>query len=268
MMKSGIYEIVNTCGGKQYIGSAVNFSRRFANHRHFLNRGSHFNPHLQAAWKKYGKNSFVFSVIEYVSRESLISREQFWIDGYDVVRTGYNMLPTAGSRLGMVSWIKGKKHSPETCAKISAANKGKRHSLETCQKMSDAMKGKTPWNKGKKASPEALLNQSESHKGQVSPMKGRRHTEEARRKMSEAGKGQTAWNKGLKMSQEYRQKLSESHKGFKMPEGQKEKISKALKLRGPNAGAFTKGGVPWNKGTAAPKKKCSVDGSNRDERGA
>jgi len=90
---------------------------------------------------------------------------------------------------------KGKKHTPETRAKMSEAHKGRlspmkgrRHTPETRAKISEA-------HKGKKHTPETRAKISEALKGRLSPMKGRRHTPETRAKMSEAHKTQWAKRK-------------------------------------------------------------------------
>ena len=104
--KSGIYCICNLVNGKIYIGQTADFKRRCRDHIKGFNTGSkHSNPHLLAAWRKYGPEAFVFEVIEYVpkDKELLKEREQYWMDYLNVVdpETGYNISPTAGSPLGV-----------------------------------------------------------------------------------------------------------------------------------------------------------------------
>src|SRR5690242_20644116 len=99
-MESGIYAIMNTVNGKQYVGSAVNIAARWRAHRSGLQRGYHRNPHLQAAWNKYGADAFTFTVLEYCPLDSLISREQYWLDTLDTVAHGYNILAIAHSPRG------------------------------------------------------------------------------------------------------------------------------------------------------------------------
>jgi len=105
-VKSGIYCICNLVNGKLYIGQAADFKLRWRGHISRLNRGSKYsNPHLLAAWKKYGPEAFVFEVIEYVpkDKELLKEREQYWMDYLNVTDdgVGYNIFPTAGSPLGV-----------------------------------------------------------------------------------------------------------------------------------------------------------------------
>lgn len=65
---SGIYKITNKVNGKFYIGSSIDIEDRCENHyyshRKMLNRGEHYNNHLQNAWNKYGEENFIFEVIE------------------------------------------------------------------------------------------------------------------------------------------------------------------------------------------------------------
>lgn len=168
-MISGIYKIQNKLDGKIYIGSAARLSKRLQEHRWYLNLGKHCNQKLQRAWMKYGEEAFEFSTLLICSKENLLDYEQRCIDGFDSVKSGYNICPTAGSPSGRIPSVdtrekiraantgkkvsdetksrlsllnKGKKHTESTKAKCAAANVGKKHSLETLKKMSEVQKGK------------------------------------------------------------------------------------------------------------------------------
>lgn len=135
--KSGIYKIEHIDSGKLYVGSAINLRKRWNRHLFLLRKNRHDNIHLQRAWDLYGAESFKFSVLEHVFEPNeLIAREQFWIDKLEVMRTGYNLSPFAGSR-------KGKKHTDETKRKIAKACQGRLVSEETRQRMSIAFTGRT-----------------------------------------------------------------------------------------------------------------------------
>ena len=56
--QSGIYKITNKITQKIYIGSSKNIRKRWKAHRTLLNREKHYNEHLLAAYKKYGKENF------------------------------------------------------------------------------------------------------------------------------------------------------------------------------------------------------------------
>lgn len=164
---SGIYEIANTVNGKSYFGSAVNLRKRWNHHRRLLRCGTHHNPPLQAAWKKYGENAFDFRVIEPVEdRTQLIAREQVRLDS---LQKGcyYNICLKAGSTLGAVvseetrkkisaskigktNGQLGMKRTPEQVARIAAGQLGKKMSVEAIEKTRAA-------HIGRKNSPETIL---------------------------------------------------------------------------------------------------------------
>lgn len=114
-----IYQIRHTASGKVYVGSAIDPRKRWTEHRRTLRIGKHHSRYLQRAWDKYGKDSFVFEIIEPVLFvEDLLVREQYWIDtlrSNDPFR-GYNIASIAGSMLGT-------KRTNEERAKISERSK-------------------------------------------------------------------------------------------------------------------------------------------------
>ena len=75
----GIYQILNTRNGNVYVGRSVGMWKRWLAHRRLLRKGTHKNPHLQAAWIKYGESVFVFKVLEHVPEELLPHREGFYM---------------------------------------------------------------------------------------------------------------------------------------------------------------------------------------------
>lgn len=118
--QSAIYCIRNVVSGRVYVGSAVNFQRRWALHRSLLSRGKHHSRMLQRSWIKHGPQAFVFEVLEFVEEAlRLIEREQHWIDALNSIcpKTGFNVAPKAGSSLG-------RKHPDSVKALMSARRKG------------------------------------------------------------------------------------------------------------------------------------------------
>src|SRR5216683_1998974 len=100
---SGIYRITCAVTGKIYIGSAINLYRRRYTHFGYLQRNQHHNPKLQAAWNKYGSDTFTFEVLELVLPISLTAREQYWFKKLDPFgKKGFNLDRVAGSRFGRV----------------------------------------------------------------------------------------------------------------------------------------------------------------------
>lgn len=98
-----IYKIENKDNGKFYIGSALDVHNRFAVHRKELNKNKHHNPHLQAAWNKYGKENFKFEILLVISEEdNVLEWEQLYLDiltPYDKY-IGYNKRKITGSSFG------------------------------------------------------------------------------------------------------------------------------------------------------------------------
>ena len=79
-MRSCIYQILNLENEKFYIGHSQDYDTRWYEHKRRLIKNRHENQHLQLAWNKYGEKAFEFIVIELVSTENLLIREQYWID--------------------------------------------------------------------------------------------------------------------------------------------------------------------------------------------
>lgn len=110
-----IYSIKNITNGKLYIGSALRFAQRKRRHLKDLRQMKHHSMFLQAAFNKYGESNFEFSILEIVpSADTLISREQHWID---TLRPKYNNSKTAGNTFGV-------KHRPEVVLKNKLRNTG------------------------------------------------------------------------------------------------------------------------------------------------
>lgn len=131
----GIYTITSP-SGRQYVGSARNFTKRWYAHRKALSEGRHHCIQLQRACDKYGLQALKFEKILICDRADLIACEQEQIDARNF-RSLYNSAPIAGSNTGH-------KFSAETKARMSAAKKGKRASEETKARMSAYSKARTP----------------------------------------------------------------------------------------------------------------------------
>ena len=190
MIKSGIYQILNTINGKFYIGSAKNISARVYEHERQLNNNKHSNCHLQYAWNKYGIENFKFQVVEYCEVEKLIEREQFWIDNTNCCKIGYNLSPTAGSQLNFKHSEKTKKLISEKARNISEKTRAKMKahifSNEHKKNMSVARKNR-------------IIKDETRLKLSIAG-KGRRHTVEAKEKVA-------ASKRGIPRSEETKAKL-------------------------------------------------------------
>lgn len=86
-----IYKITNVVNGKVYIGQTINpVKDRF--HRHINDAVNHIiDTHFTRAINKYGKDSFIWEIIDTASsREELNRKEEYWIHFYDACHKGYN----------------------------------------------------------------------------------------------------------------------------------------------------------------------------------
>lgn len=91
-MNSGIYVIRNKITGKVYVGSTKDFDKRKEQHFKNLEAGKHSSVKLQRSYIKHGKDNFEFEIIEeYEYIESIMEREQYWIDTLNSKVNGYNI---------------------------------------------------------------------------------------------------------------------------------------------------------------------------------
>jgi group I intron endonuclease len=182
--RGGIYQIRCLVNNKIYVGSCVDFIGRKNKHFGTLISNNHMNRHLQNSFNKYGRDQFVFEILEYVDdKNKLIEVEQAYTDrlqSYDR-SIGFNIRRIARSNLGV-------KYSPESCMAISRANTGRKHTPEVIARRIG-------------------YKHPEITKNKISTtLKGHRNSEEARKKMSEALRGkpkkykltrEERWNKKL-----------------------------------------------------------------------
>ena len=196
-MSSGIYCILCTANGKRYVGQSVAMKRRLTAHLSRLRRGVHYNAHLQAAFQKYGAESFETSVLEECAEDMLDIRERAWISyyqstnpefGYNRELGGHAQKATPETRAKLSELLRQRYADPAARAKMSEAHRGKKITPETRAKLSEAARGRTisvetraklsKAQQGKKATPEAKARMAKASLG-------RKHTPETRAKMSE-----------------------------------------------------------------------------------
>jgi group I intron endonuclease len=144
-MNSGIYIITNIINNKVYIGSSQDIKRRFYLHKHYLNKKNHTNIHLQTAWELYGKQNFVFSILEFVEKnEILLEKEKYYIDYFCSTdrEKGYNICEDTTAPM------RNRKHTPSSIEKMKQVKIGennsffgKHHTGQTKQKIRDAKIG-------------------------------------------------------------------------------------------------------------------------------
>jgi group I intron endonuclease len=164
----GVYQIRCTVTNKVYIGSSRNIRQRIAAHQKLLKSGKHDNTYLLRAWKKYGSECFVFSVVELCDLDVLIEREQFyinWTKSSDQ-KHGYNLHRIAASKgirqpKIMQGWLfhhstgTHSTRTPEATAKIAAFWNGRKHRTESIEKMRQSKLGKPEHPNAAKAKVEA-----------------------------------------------------------------------------------------------------------------
>lgn len=235
MQAGGIYEIVNTVNGKRYIGSAVNFSKRFTRHKYELKRKEHHSPKLQRAWDKHGEAAFKFLPILTCQTSMLDFYEQQLLDK---VKPEYNIATS------VTQSMLGRKHSAETKAKQAAAKMGKIASAETRIKIGAASRARSAESNAKIAAAargrpvsdatceklsrlgkgRVLGPQSPEHIAKLSLARrghGHAHTDESKRRISEA-------NTGKKRSEEFCAANAKAQRGKILPPETRAKISKSL----------------------------------------
>lgn len=184
MKNSGIYQIMNKKNYHVYIGSAVDIKKRWNGHKIALRKGIHHSILLQRAWDKYSEESFEFSEIEFVEKENLISKEQYY---FDLLKPEYNICKIAGSTLGV-------KASEEAKQKNRLAHLGKRPSLETLAKLSFARK--------------SINNPMYGRTGELSHLFGKHLSEETKQKIRVTKLGEKNPMYGKHFSEEVKQKRS------------------------------------------------------------
>lgn len=113
----GIYQILNLINDQRYIGQSVDVKSRWSCHRYQLNKGVHANMHLQNAWNKYNKDSFVFEVLLTCDSKSLYIMEEQYANKYK--QNLYNINKDYTSMHGCNNPFFGKNHSEKSKQKMS-----------------------------------------------------------------------------------------------------------------------------------------------------
>lgn len=93
-IKSGIYMIKNIINNKIYVGQSVDLDRRKSMHFSSLKNNHHHNKYLQNSYNKYGKENFIFEIIEYCPISELDKKEEYWVDKLESrnIAKGYNLI--------------------------------------------------------------------------------------------------------------------------------------------------------------------------------
>jgi group I intron endonuclease len=205
MKTSGVYGWKNVLTGKWYVGGSVHIERRKATHLKELNNGTHSGSKLLRAWRKYGSQVWEFTILEecFPVRETLLAREQYWLNFYDSCNNGYNTLPKAGSCLG-VKWTEARRK--KTIASRIASG-GWKHTEETKKHLADIQRGKSngPMSEVQKQ----LLSKIAKERGMP---------ESERRRISKMARERV-------YTDEIRENMSKAHDGYAMPKTQRQRIA-------------------------------------------
>lgn len=92
----GIYMYENKLNHKKYIGQSTNIERRKREHLCWPSPYSRFDMELKAI----GEKEFLFSILEECTVDKLDDREKYWIEFYNTIADGYNLIPGGQSYRG------------------------------------------------------------------------------------------------------------------------------------------------------------------------
>ncbi len=200
-----------------YVGSSVNITKRWREHKHELLCGKHRNKRFQNHYNKYGEEDLVFSVLTCCDKEDLIKHEQYFIDALNPF---FNICKIAGNTLGRMHTEECKKRMSDICKKrVGELNNfyGKTHSEEARKRMSEFRTG---------------FSLSDATKEKISKyQKCKIVSDETRKRMSLASKRRPAYNKGIKLSKEKRESIYTEEVRAKMRQKWVERKLKLLKTK-------------------------------------
>ena len=117
LKESGVYKIQSP-SGKIYIGQSCNIRRRMSEH---LYNSKHKNNKLYASIRKYGLKNHNIEVL-FLSEDAYEKNriEQFFINYYDSINKGLNLIDVEGIRKSFT----GKKHTKEEVKRIKERMNG------------------------------------------------------------------------------------------------------------------------------------------------
>ena len=139
---NGIYRIYSKINGKSYIGMASacknknqkrkGFYVRYHTHISKLEQNIHHNKYLQYSYNKYGKDNFVFEILEFCKPDECSNNEIKYMELYKsmINENGYNIIKQSLSRFNKITSDKNRK-------KLSDLYKNKKRPLEIVKKWSN-----------------------------------------------------------------------------------------------------------------------------------
>ncbi len=176
-----------------------------------------YNPHLAAIIAKAGGWLPIIKLDENLTGRKAEKLEKRYIKIIGREMRGGPLVNQTDGGDGVVG------RSPESCAKISVANKGRKiseahraalvaystgriYSAETREKLAAIQRGR-------RHSPEAKAKMSAAKKGRPSNMSGRHHTKESNEKNRQAHLGKPSLKKGKPISAAQKEKISIAMRG-------------------------------------------------------
>lgn len=176
----GVYKITNMVNKKVYIGQTDRLNQREREHFYKLERNEHHNQFLQKSYNKYGKENFIFEVLE--ESDNLNECELHWINNYGGINSELNYNLKDPTSKEWSNYVK-VKQSKATLGENNP-NYGNKWSEEQKEKLSKMKKGKTLEELIGKEKAE-LVKQKMSNS-----QKGRKHTEEVKEKIRQSNIGE------------------------------------------------------------------------------
>lgn len=160
--QSGIYRIYNILNNKSYIGSTNSLYKRINGHINSLVKNCHHSAKLQNSFNKHGINNFKIEVLLICEIEELLIQEKYYIDKYNSVNNGFNILinPERPSHI----FTEDQKSYLKSIGKINAVKHRKSllERLKTARKNLKENPIKIDWWIGKKHKPESKLKMQAS----------------------------------------------------------------------------------------------------------
>lgn len=175
----GIYCFYCKENKKLYIGSSICLKHRIAQHKCMLRGNYHNNIYLQRAWNKYGEDSFKIFIVENCAEIDTTRREKLFIKNLNtLIPNGFNISEDT------VAPMLGRKHSPESLAKISIASSGESNGMfgrprteeEKAKMRAATLKSMTPERKAQ------LSEHASLRTGDKNPFFGKKHSLETKLK--------------------------------------------------------------------------------------
>lgn len=219
-MNSGIYSITNIINNKVYIGSAIDFEKRWKRHLKDLSENKHCNIHLQRAYLKYGESNFQFNIVEKCEyqKDIILEKENYYIDKFNAkdYNSGYNLadasfgdiISSHPNRDLIIEKIKftvnsnlkemSEQEKKEKWGRLGELNGmfGKTHYQDARQNISEKMKGNQNA-KGSIRTEEFKQNISNIAKSRVGDKNGfykKQHSDETKKLLSDKMKGKKPVN--------------------------------------------------------------------------